>query len=249
MTVSQSLNKYMEGAIAGGITITTLQPLFTVVNLTMSGVRIPAFLKSPSFFWGGLVPNLVAEMASQAISLGTYNFMAGRVDNRYAAMIAGGCNAPILTPLERLMVKQQLLGGSSIEMVKRICRTEGVRYLFKGFSPTMVREIIFAYTAYHSSDKIGETIHRYVPYKKPADVAAQIGLGALCGVLTTPFSLIAVKMQANETKIGVSRVISQIFKEEGLAGFFKGYKERAILISFLMVGMKQSQALVSEVFQ
>jgi hypothetical protein len=164
-------------------------------------------------------------------------------------MIAGVCNAFVLASLERIMVQQQVFKGSSMEMAKRICRTEGVRYLFKGLGPTIVREALFAHTAYHSSDKIGSVIHRYLPHKQSADVVAQLGLGAACGALTTPFSRIAVVMQANETKIGIKDAIARIYKDEGPMGFVKGGKERAILVSLLMVGMRQCQAAVANFFE
>lgn len=240
---------YLCGALSGVCTIMAVQPLFTLSNLKMTNHPIPPFSNHPLFYWTGLAPNLVAEVASQAISYGSYHLIKGRLDNDHAAIIAGVCNAFVLAPLERIMVQQQVFKGSSADVVKRICQMEGVRFLFKGVTPTIAREAIFTHTAYHSSDRIGSLLHKYIPHQQAADMAAQLGLGVLCGATTTPVARVAAMMRSDLTKMEMRGVMTKIMKEEGITGFFKGYKERALQIGVIMVVMKQSQSLVSQFFE
>ncbi|XP_077159408.1 mitochondrial glycine transporter isoform X2 [Paroedura picta] len=116
--------------------------------------------------------------------------------------------------------------------LRNIYRSEGVRGLFSGLTATLLRDAPFSgiYLMFYLQTK------KIIPYDQldPAlTPLGNFGCGTLAGILaslaTQPADVIKTHMQLSSEKHHRTReVISLIFRDYGLAGFFRGAVPRAL---------------------
>jgi solute carrier family 25 protein 33/36 len=106
-----------------------------------------------------------------------------------------------------------------------IIETEGVRALFKGLGPTLVGvapyRAIYFYT-YASSKQV---LSKYLPAESTLlHIASAFSAGFLAVTGTNPIWFVKTRMQLDESRSGVGarEVINKLYKEKGIAGFYKG---------------------------
>lgn len=156
-----------------------------------------------------------------------------------AGGIAGSFSATLTCPMEVVKTHLQASRGGSevalacrgpVDVARKIARAEGFRGFFRGLLPTLIGILparatyFWAYTTTKSalSDRFGDT--------SPVHMTAAAAAGITSNTLTNPIWLMKsrVQLQAGATSNnprlyrGYGDAIVRIFREEGIAGFFKG---------------------------
>lgn len=167
-----------------------------------------------------------------------------RILNLFSGGVAGTVASCLTNPLE--VVKTQLqsssasigemssAAGKPLAIAQRVLSTDGIGGFFRGLQPTLIG-IIPSRSAYFyvyentkkSLAKIGS------PKMKEGSVANALIAGLAAGIagntLTNPIWLVRTRMQLIADKSvgqrmynGYTDAISTIYREEGIAGFYKG---------------------------
>jgi len=205
-------------------------------------------------FYAGVRPMVIGDGLAGAIKFATYemgkgffkkniferwipcsNFLCGAI-----AMIA--CSF-VLVPGE--LLKQKLQSGMASSLlggITSIFAAEGICGFFQGYGATMLRDIPYTMLELGLYDSFKILFKRLEGTDKPSqrnELLAAGMSGALTGFSTTPLDVIKTRIMT--TKIGEAtpgffRVISDILKEEGASGLFKGAAARVLwLVPFTML--------------
>jgi len=201
----------------------------------------------PLALWKGSLPPLLGVGAATSIQFGvnenTKKFMQGLTGKTDLSMahlaicgaVAGIANTVISTPAEHIRIRMQSQGAmanppykSSLDCVKKIHSQNGMKGIFKGGNPTLLREAI-AYAVYFSMydwclKKItGNNI-------KDAEMYKIAFSGAFAGVCfwfsVFPIDLIKSKIQidnfSNPQYTSALDCMRQTYKAQGFGGFWRG---------------------------
>ncbi|KAK7203127.1 S-adenosylmethionine transporter of the mitochondrial inner membrane, member of the mitochondrial ca [Myxozyma melibiosi] len=128
--------------------------------------------------------------------------------------------------------------SSSLAALKSVLANdsgEGVfRGLYRGYSTTIMREIPFTMIQFPLYERM-----KHVLAARSGRDQANAAEGALCGSVaggiaaatTTPLDVLKTRMMLSESRISAAKLLAEIWKEEGLAGFYKGVGPRTMWIS------------------
>eukprot|EP01060_Flectonema_neradi_P004963 TRINITY_DN13289_c0_g1_i1.p1 TRINITY_DN13289_c0_g1~~TRINITY_DN13289_c0_g1_i1.p1 ORF type:complete len:285 (+),score=36.64 TRINITY_DN13289_c0_g1_i1:87-941(+) len=107
---------------------------------------------------------------------------------------------------------------------RQVLRTEGVRGLYRGLSAAWLLQF----------SNVGTRFGGYAVIKKALGIEANSGQncamllvsgglsGALAGVVSNPFFLLKTRMQALGSSQTLRQTVSQLLREEGILGFWRG---------------------------
>jgi solute carrier family 25 carnitine/acylcarnitine transporter 20/29 len=116
-------------------------------------------------FFRGILPPLYGSTALSAVCFGLYdqssNFFRRYTDDEFVASFSGGTvvgvtTACFMTPFDLVKTQLQMQSGrtslynNELDCVRQIMRIGGTRAIFRGFFPTLVREV-FGYGVYFST--------------------------------------------------------------------------------------------------
>ncbi|XP_017774329.1 PREDICTED: mitochondrial glutamate carrier 1-like [Nicrophorus vespilloides] len=181
-----------------------------------------------------------------------------------AGAMAGICQIVITTPMELLKIQMQDAGRvaaaaklagktvvrkSATQLTLDMIRERGFFSLYKGLSPTLLRDVLFSIIYFplfatlnemgpRRSDGSGDAVFWW-------SFVSGCGGGSTAALTVTPVDVVKTRVQAltkaeGERKCsGMFDCASQILKYEGLAAFFKGGACRMIVVAPLF-GIAQS---------
>lgn len=161
--------------------------------------------------------------------------------NVFSGGAAGTVAACITSPLEVIKTQLQSTGASSIEgiasartspanVIRKIVQADGLAGFFRGLPPTLMG-IIPSRSAYFYAYE--QTKRLILPIFPDGSVGSSLVAGLAAGVsgntLTNPIWLVRTRMQlvgdssvGQKIYTGYGDAISTIYREEGIAGFYKG---------------------------
>jgi hypothetical protein len=109
-------------------------------------------------------------------------------------------------------------------------KIQGINGLFKGNSASVARIFPFSAIEFYSFEKYKNIVLRGKPKDNTYTFKIFIG-GALSGLnaitLTYPLdvsrSILAVQTSQSEKRVGLTEVLMNLFKKEGVKGLYRGY--------------------------
>jgi len=126
--------------------------------------------------------------------------------------------------------------------VTSIYRRDGLIGFYKGLMPTIIRDVPFAGLEYSTYRFIMDNYGKHLsnksdPYDSSLTVFLCGGTSATFAVLITyPFDNIRVRLQTNDhagrQHIGMRSMMSKVYAEEGIRGFYIGYLPRLMKKGF-----------------
>jgi solute carrier family 25 carnitine/acylcarnitine transporter 20/29 len=149
--------------------------------------------------------------------------------------VAGIANAPLSTPIEHIRIRLQVQTGETLgpfALMKEMVQRHGPLSLFKGWNPTIAREIpgyAFYFLTYEAA------IRAFTPKGKTVNDLSTSTL-LLCGALSGlgmwltcyPLDVVKSRIQADHLDPTKARYASSlacyrsIFATEGIRGFYRG---------------------------
>lgn len=281
------------GAVAGAVAKTTIAPLDrTKINFQISSVRryslrgairfVRRSFVNEGFFslWRGNSATLVRIMPYAAIQYASHEqwkHLLNRTNDRnlpplyrFVAGSLAGTTASMLTyPLDlaraRMAVTQKHTYSSLVAVFLKMYRCEGVRSLYRGFTPTVVGVIPYAGTSFFTYETLKKIYADYTG-KTDTNPLGKMCCGAVAGLFgqsaSYPLDIVRRRMQTaavtNTTHIYTSILASlrYIAGTEGIKkGLYKGLSMNwikgpiAVGISFTTFEHIQRQLRRLELFQ
>ncbi|XP_054280878.1 probable mitochondrial glutathione transporter SLC25A40 [Macrosteles quadrilineatus] len=207
--------------------------------------------------WAGLSPTLVLALPATVVYFVTYeqlrtrlcDYMCVKREDQpiWIPMLSGGTArfwaVTIVNPLElmRTRMQAQKLSWRQIRNTfGDLLKKDGVKGLFKGLTPTLLRDVPFSgiYWATY------ETINASYPQQHQGSFGPSFLGGSLAGsiaaLVTTPFDVVKTHQQvalAEEliTKKGMKRstftIMKDIYRVNGLSGIFAGLTPRVLKVA------------------
>ncbi|KAL7189033.1 hypothetical protein ACSBR1_038827 [Camellia fascicularis] len=161
----------------------------------------------------------------------------------FAGGVAGAVSRTAVAPLERLKILLQVQNPHSIkysgtvQSLKYIWRTEGLRGLFKGNGTNCARIVpnsAVKFFSYEEASKVILGLYRHQTGKEDAELTPllRLGAGACAGIIamsaTYPMDLVrgrlTVQTEASPRQYrGIFHALSTVFREEGPRALYKGW--------------------------
>lgn len=239
------------GAGAGAVEVTLSQPLNYLKNARQQGLP---FTMNPRILYRGYSANLVnncsAAMLQFAIA-GTLQRLVTRGEAREpspgelvaAAVGAGVASAAFVGPLELVMIRQQVAGGSVVRAVRDVV-SPGGSYGARGVVCTAAREGIYSGGVLGIAPVVRQFLTTHFPEEfaneEKARLCGSVVSGVLCTYLSHPFDTVKTCMQGDverKTYDGLLQSTRKVLELGGLRRLYFGavYRcARLIIDTFIM---------------
>lgn len=160
----------------------------------------------------------------------------------------------VRTPTEVVKQRTQTSAtNSSLQTLREILSTDGVRGLYRGFGGTLAREIPFVAIQFPLWEKLKimavqergssqphPTAVTDLPKASPAEAAICGAVaGGIAAACTTPMDVVKTRLMLSKTRAGWLETFGSIVKEEGATALMKGIVPRVGWISaggFIFLG-------------
>ncbi|KAI9320794.1 mitochondrial carrier domain-containing protein [Dichotomocladium elegans] len=206
--------------------------------------------KNEGFFrlYAGLSASMLRQATYSTVRFGVYDklkeFVTSRTDkptvwhllacSSTAGALGGACGNPgdvinvrmqndgQLPPRQRRNYKHALDG------VVRMSREEGIGSLFRGVGPNVNRAILMTSSQCVSYDIFKDLLLRYSPLEDGLVVhfSSSVLAGLVATTVCSPVDVIKTRIMAAgaaDRQLSAMTVMSQMYRVEGLASFFKGW--------------------------
>ncbi|XP_023217840.1 mitochondrial coenzyme A transporter SLC25A42-like [Centruroides sculpturatus] len=253
------ITSLLAGAAAGAVAKTVIAPLdrakinFQIQNKQFSFREVFRFLlhsyRSAGLFslWRGnsatmarIIPYaaiqysaheqmkrlLRIETNSQRKTQPAKTFLAGSI----AGIISSTCTYPLDLARARMAVTHREKYNTLLQVFVKICREEGPKTLYRGYSPTVLGVIPYAGTCFFTYETLKRLHNEYTQRDAP-NPAERMLCGAIAGLLgqssSYPLDIVRRRMQTAQltgnTYYTISGTMISVVREEGLiGGLYKG---------------------------
>lgn len=216
---------FMKGAISGATGILLSHPIDTIKSNVQDHKPIKTNFR---FLFRGIIPPFIGMGFEKAVVFGVYHnarlLLNGPKyrDRIIAGGVAGFAASFVVTPVERLKILSQT--NSNLGSSKNIKPKMSIGYLYRGFSSTLTREMP-GFAIYFSSY---EAMKDTVSSSRPTNTIDHFVMGGISGFLAWGFiypqDLVKTQIQASTSKvIKPGAIIKNIYKTNGIKGFFRGF--------------------------
>ena len=234
----------LAGSIAGIIEHVSIYPIDTLKTRQQSFYKPNNLLKSNLLkgclqFSTGIAPAHIAYFA-------TYEYLNKKNQNNdiILSFLTGTCASIshdlIMIPYDIGKQRVQVLGKTTVyNQMKLVFRNEGFTGLYRGLIPTFSMNIPFASIFVASNEKLKENFFESKDDDnlKISEYAICSGIsGFLATTLTMPMDVLKTNMQTVtldksiiRNKISLVNSIQNIFNNNGLIGFYRGYGYKLLM--------------------
>ncbi|XP_063970108.1 dicarboxylate carrier SLC25A8-like isoform X2 [Lytechinus pictus] len=203
--------------------------------------------EGPRGLYNGLIPGLQRQMCFASVRIGLYDSVKAfyadyggvNIITRISAGITtGACAVLSAQPTDVVKIRLQAQGNAvlngapkrytgAINAYQTIAKEEGVRGLWKGTMPNIVRNSVVNASEVVAYDLIKEAIlkRRLLKDEFPCHFIAAFGAGFVTTCVATPVDVVKTRFMNSSPGHyrGAMDCASQMFKKEGLTAFYKGF--------------------------
>lgn len=211
---------------------TITQPLDMIKNYAQQKQKTPLRLGLRALY-RGFWTNTASYAPTVAMQTAAHGLTKDKLNPEISAITAGLFSALITAPTESIVIHQQNTGLSAKEVASKLIKENAYKKIFRGLTPTMLREAAFAggYLAFVKRAK--EILKEHgITNSIELTLFAGIPVGLATAVLTQPADTIKTIMQGNYKNNSTFRQeIQKLFEENGVKGFFRGLSTRAAIVA------------------
>ncbi|XP_061839950.1 mitochondrial glycine transporter B-like isoform X1 [Nerophis lumbriciformis] len=193
--------------------------------------------------WKGVSPSFVRCIPGVGIYFSTFyslkqHFFLDRAPNAWEAVLLGASARSVagVSMLPFTVIKTRFESGyynyvSVAGALKSVYETEGLRALFSGLTATLLRDAPFSgiYVMFYSQAKKTlppeVTSSFYVPL---VNFSCGVVAGVMASLVTQPADVVKTHIQVSPSHWSTLDAINYVYKEHGLAGFFRGAVPRSL---------------------
>lgn len=217
-------NPFIGGLIGGTCGVLGSHPFDTVKTRiqTSGGSIISSARKIYSElgikgFYRGILPPTAGFAMEKFIVFGVYENLKhlGIKNDFLCGILAGLACTSVVSPYEKIKIKMQ--NNSNLSLTNAI-RNESLQTIYKGYTPTLVREVP-GYGIYFTTYKF---LKERTKNPTPLHTFMYGGLSGLSSwVFIYPSDPVKTLMQEKEYSLRES--ITKIYQKRGIMGFYKGF--------------------------
>ncbi|KAI8896764.1 solute carrier family 25 member 40-like protein [Globomyces pollinis-pini] len=272
-------NQIIPASVGAALTAITMTPFdviksrmqfqyaYTKQPGTLSGMVSIVKKEGLPSLWRGLTPTLVLSIPATVLYYTGYENLRDvlkteLVSPTYAALFSGAIARSIavvfISPMEMIRTRVQV-GKAPLRMilkdVKYMMREQGISSLWRGLTPTLLRDAPFSAFYWVSFETMKEKMFLSYPnrsYQMDLGISFISGSvsGMLAAFLTHPFDVVKTINQASKGEsVGVVEIFKHIYGARGLSGLYAGLIPRiakvapgcGIMISTYEVGKRYLQ--------
>lgn len=213
LLVTCYMDEFIKGSFGGLCGTILSHPFDTIKSRLQSNIGFKNAIKM-GHFYGGLRAPIIGIPFEKSIVFGFYKYSKDNgINTFYSGVIGGLMSTLIVTPIEYVKINRQL--DVDLKDIKFSLRT-----IYKGFLPTIFRETP-GFGIYFS---VYNYLNDIPPEQK--SLFKSFCFGGLSGLsawlFIYPADLIKTNIQ-NGNYNDVTSVIKDIYKKNGLVGFYKGF--------------------------
>ncbi|KAK7146920.1 hypothetical protein R3I94_009684 [Phoxinus phoxinus] len=208
--------------------------------------------------WSGLPPTLMMAVPATVIYFTCYDQLCAvfkvRMGDRsdlaplFAGAIARVGSATVISPLELIRTKMQAEKQSYRELsavIRSSLHSEGWRSLWRGWGPTLLRDVPFSAMYWFNYEKGKVWLCEYYSCTDPTfSITFTAGAlsGSIASIVTLPFDVVKTKRQVDlgelqtknlsmQVSSSTYNVMKRIVAENGVSGLFAGFMPRLIKVA------------------
>ena len=211
----------------------------TIVNTGLDIVRREGIRS----FWRGIGPSIARGFFFGGARLGLYTpikqFVSTSKDKPsfteklLAGSLSGGLSAGITSPIELLKTRMQSRTDNMglMEIVRTIIKDHGIRGLWKGCVPSLLRSSLLTASQCAVYDESKRAITRHVQMEEGVKlhVLASLLSGLVTTTITNPLDVIKTRMFVGRSQT-ITSCISDVYHTHGLRGFMIGWNASYIRV-------------------
>jgi len=202
--------------------------------------------RGPGDLYLGVVGSAIATLGVGALYFATYQAVKKPLDERLAgttwepaahvvaASAGAACSAVVRVPGDTIKHRTQAyLHPNAWAALTGIVRAEGVAGLYRGFGPTLIRdvpEIVVQFACYEALRR--QLLRRRGDSKMPTYEHVLLGAaaGSIAATCTMPLDYLKTVIQCGRQERLVV-VLAQTLRQEGVPGLFRGMRARVLMTS------------------
>ena len=236
---------------------TPLRTVYSHIVGTLMALKNIYTVEGPSALWRGMGPTIVGVMPSRAIYFSTYstskqlfvNLNEGGENSLIhlsAALTAGVVTSTATNPIWLIKTRMQLQSDQAASMVKPaylnslhclkvVCRTEGVRGLYKGLTASYLGSLegTIQWVLYEKLKKIVSQHRQQQSRSTPVLSSSSMtwldffltaaSAKLVAAIVAYPHEVLRTRLRENNEKYrGLLQTAVRIAREEGLAAYYGG---------------------------
>ncbi|XP_064385092.1 solute carrier family 25 member 36-A-like [Halichondria panicea] len=106
---------------------------------------------------------------------------------------------------------------------RHMLQTEGLSALFKGLSPSLIGIMPTRALYFTSYAQAKQMFNNIFSYESPAvHLCSAVSAGVVTSTVTSPIWVVKTQMQLECSRLTAQRCVKQIFKMDGIRGFYRG---------------------------
>lgn len=172
-------------------------------------------------------------------------------------LIAGACasiSSQLITVPVDIISQLQMISKNKVSVVsiiQNVINTQGIRGLFRGFNASILTYAPSSgiwWTCYHFFRSMVGGLKPEWSYDQELAVSALCGAASGCcsAVATCPLDVIKTRMQTVSLNDGMWSVTRELFKKQGISGFYRGLFPRMAYVSQVSMAMVVSYEIVKK---
>lgn len=217
--------------------------------------------------WKGSVPAMVGALSENVVAFATNGLLKRIFQSEpddsllkplLSGAITGALSSIVLCPCDILKCRAQvniamgLSQQSMTQLTRDILRTKGIRGLFVGYGPQLIRDVPFYASFFGTYDILCYVMKKYTSLPETSIYFIAGGIAGQVGwAISIAPDTIKSRIQVSDAPLSFMNTAKQIIAENGVRGLFAGI-EVAIIRAFpanaaLFVGYEYSRKFVSGV--
>lgn len=207
--------------------------------------------------WSGLPPTMMMAVPATVIYFTCYDQLCAALKVRMgdrsdtAPLLAGAIarvgSVTVISPLELIRTKLQSEKQSYRQLsavIRSSVHSEGWRSLWRGWGPTLLRDVPFSAMYWYNYEKGKSWLCDYYSSNPTFAITFTAGAvsGSIAAIVTLPFDVVKTRRQVElgelqamnlSTQVSSStyNVMKRIVAENGLSGLFAGFMPRLIKVA------------------
>jgi len=260
LTSSSLLTSFLAGSLSGSCSTVLLQPFDLIKTRVQqsphstiwSQVSHVARAEGILGFWTGVTPSLWRTVPGIGLHFFSYHLLTnlisdGQLTSPQSLTVGGLARVfagTLLMPFTVIKTRWEAGGGrfgykgaGVLGAAKTIVRLEGPRGLMSGLVPTILRDAPYSaiYLMFYNKLKQVTASEEQLQLSSPELRHFTCGLAAGAGatVLVQPADVVKTELQLSRERVGHWRVLSEVWTDRGLRGFFVGLVPRVVRKSLM----------------
>ena len=210
-------NDFTAGCGGGIVGTVFSHPIDTMKTRMQSEISFKNSLQMRKFYIGVGSP-LFGVPLEKSIVFGCCDVMKKMdVSSFWSGFIAGFISAGIVTPIEFLKINAQKDVNFSI--IKSLKNPKVFKMIYTGFTPTVLRESVGYGVYFYTYDTLTSM------FNKERKMMKTFLFGGITGftswIVIYPTDLVKTRSQDNNNNQNVKQIVKNIYKKDGIFGFYK----------------------------